>query len=515
MTRNRYDFSVVPQKQRHRQESERSRVEVRVRQLREFYDPEWLFFHILNHEPYSFWLDSSRIERGLSRFSYMGAYGGPLSQVVKYHTGASNLEVTRNGITSYWAESIFTYLDRELARLHTLSTELPFDLNCGFVGYFGYELKAECGSTLTYASPFPDAMFVFADRVIVFDHAEKHMYLVCLVEQYDTMAAEEWFDALEQRLQDLPPSALTLSSDKVSNSEPLQFFLSRSYHHYLRDIDACKHYLTEGETYEVCLTNSLKISSSIDPLLLYRHLRRRNAAPYAAFLRFNDMAILCSSPERFLRIDRDGHVEAKPIKGTIARGKDRAEDVLNKEMLSTSEKDRAENLMIVDLLRNDLGRVCEVGSIHVPKLMDVESYATVHQLVSTVRGQLRQDLRAIDCICAAFPGGSMTGAPKLRTMEIIDTLEHEARGIYSGALGFLGINGTIDLNIVIRTIVATPWWSTICAGGAIVIQSDPESEFDEMLLKTKALILTILETLRGTCDASQYQIVGGREKSTS
>jgi para-aminobenzoate synthetase len=268
--------------------------------------------------------------------------------------------------------------------------------------------------------------------------------------------------------------------------EPVEFRLSRSHQQYLDDIGRCKELLIDGETYEICLTNKITAEVTPPPLPLYRTLRRINPAPFSAFLRFGEATVLSSSPERFLSVGRDRWVEAKPIKGTCPRGETPAEDVRLAEELRTGEKNRAENLMITDLLRNDLGVVCDVGTVHVPHLMHVESYETVHQLVSTIRGLLREDVEPPDGIRACFPGGSMTGAPKKRTMEIIDDLEGEARGVYSGAIGYLGLSGGCDLNIVIRTIVMDGQTTSLGVGGAIIMQSDAEEEYQEILLKGRA-----------------------------
>lgn len=258
---------------------------------------------------------------------------------------------------------------------------------------------------------------------------------------------------------------------------------------YLAAIGRCREALEAGESYEICLTNRVRLPAVADPLRFYLWQRRRNPAPYAAFLRYHDLAVASSSPERFLTVGTDGWAECRPIKGTAPRSDDPDEDRAAAERLAVDEKTRAENLMIVDLIRNDLGRVCEPGTVLVPRLMKVESYATVHQLVTTVRGRLREDVDVLDAVQACFPPGSMTGAPKIRTMEIIDSLEPSARGVYSGALGYLGLDGRADLSVVIRTAVMTPAETVVGAGGAIVLDSVPSEEYDEMLLKATAAVL--------------------------
>ncbi|MEH1906280.1 MAG: aminodeoxychorismate synthase component I [Nostoc sp.] len=470
---------------------------------------EQIFVHLFRQAANAFWLDSSRVEPGLSRFSFMGDGNGENSLLVRYHTQTQELTIAQSDRVTHHSESIFEYLKREIDLRSCQADDLPFDFNCGFVGYFGYELKAS-GSSLVHSSLLPDAIFLFADRMIAIDHQEQCVYLLQLIKKGQTQQLETWFDTIQQQLETLSPLTPLVPQ---GNSQPIKFRLSRTYQTYINDIHHCLDEIYEGETYQVCLTNQLYTDITPDPLTFYRRLRRLNPAPYAAFLRFGEIAIACSSPERFLRIDQQGWVETKPIKGTLRRGKFPEEDFILKEQLRNSEKDRAENLMIVDLLRNDLGRVCEVGSIHVPKLMDVETYATVHQLVTTVRGHLRPDLTAIDCVQASFPGGSMTGAPKLRTMQIIDRLEQEARGVYSGAIGFLGLNGSADLNIVIRTAVLTPNQTSIGIGGGIVALSEPEIEFQETLLKAEALIHAIVLTMHGTFEPDMYDIVGVKSKT--
>jgi para-aminobenzoate synthetase len=467
----------------------RAKLALKVKRLDTLYDTERAFVNLYGHSETAFWLDSSKVDER-ARFSFMGAAGGPLGAVISYDVGSGELQIERGGTSEVLKESIFDYLSREMRHMRYLSHDLPFDFNCGFVGYFGYELKADCEGNDVHRSSMPDAAFLFADRLIAFDHVEQCTYVLCVTESGRAEEGDRWIAETSLRLASLPPLSAP-EWDGAAQERIAGFSLSRSHERYLQDIETCKQRLTEGETYEICLTNKITAEVAAEPLPLYRTLRRVNPAPFSAYLRFGERAILSSSPERFLSVGRDRWVEAKPIKGTCPRGETPAEDVRLAEELRLGEKNRAENLMIADLLRNDLGVVCEVGTVHVPNLMHVESYETVHQLVSTVRGLLRDDVEPPDCIRACFPGGSMTGAPKKRTMEIIDELEGEARGVYSGAIGYLGLSGGCDLNIVIRTIVVEEDAATLGVGGAIVMQSDAEEEYQEILLKGRAPMAAI------------------------
>ena len=463
-------------------------LQVLHRQLDVEVDAEDAFCALYSGATEAFWLDSSMNEPSLCRFSFMGAYGGPHSALVEYRHGEQLLRRTPGGVEQLEV-GLFDHLSSELDRLATAGPDLEFDFTCGFVGYLGYEMKAECGHDAPHRAAHPDAGFILADRVLAFDHLRRRVHLLALAAHADA-EAEAWLASTEARLRTLAtaPPVTEPPVGAEDERDPALVTLRRPREGYLADIDECLAAIAAGESYEVCLTNQLTAAGTERALDLYRILRRVNPAPYAAYLRLGAMSVLCSSPECFLRVRRDRTVTSRPIKGTRARGHTEEADALERAALESSVKDRAENLMIVDLLRNDLGSVCEVGSVHVPSLMRVETFATVHQLVSTVRGTLAPGVGSVDCIKAAFPGGSMTGAPKKRTLEILDRLEPGPRGVYSGSIGFLSVNGCADLNIVIRTAVVTAEETTIGVGGAIVALSSPEEEFEETLLKARSIL---------------------------
>ncbi|MBK8165182.1 MAG: aminodeoxychorismate synthase component I [bacterium] len=266
---------------------------------------------------------------------------------------------------------------------------------------------------------------------------------------------------------------------------------------YRNCVDRCREHILQGDAFEICLTRQLSAATAVDPWELYTALRRLNPAPFAAFLRLDGVpglghvAVAGASPERFLRCTADGHLESRPIKGTRPRGATPAADAALRADLAAAAKDNAENTMIVDLVRSDLGRVARIGSVDVPELRVVESYATVHQLVSTVTARLKPGCDALDAVRACFPGGSMTGAPKLEAMAIIEELEPEPRGIYAGALGWLGWDGALDLSIVIRTFVCSEGRVSFGTGGAVTADSDAHAEYRESLDKARALVAAL------------------------
>jgi para-aminobenzoate synthetase len=422
---------------------------VQFRELNLLPDAERLFVENFAQSESAFWLDSSRVTPGLSRFSFLGDFSGP---------------------HAHWlGEAPLEEISRRVRDSNISPTSLPFDFQGGYIGYLGYERNAAFG---------------FVSRFVALDHQERKTFLVELTPQ-EAALDPSWLDGMETKV---------IQAEKAGplpEPEPLElpapaFNLRTSKADYLVAIQKCLDAIRLGESYEICLTTQILAQAPVAPLLVYRFLRRLNPAPYGAFLKLPGVHILSSSPERFLKVNAERMMEAKPIKGTLPRGKTTQQDEELKLALSSDEKFRSENLMIVDLLRNDLGSVAEPGSVCVPKLMEVETYSTVHQLVSTVQARLLPDLTAADAVRASFPGGSMTGAPKLRSMEIIQRLESGPRGIYSGALGFFGLNGTCDLSIVIRTLIENSGHWSIGTGGAILALSDPEAEFAEALLKAAA-----------------------------
>ena len=349
-------------------------------------------------------------------------------------------------------------------------TDLPFDFRPGLVGAYSYE---------------GEALFMVVDRAIVLDHASSQAYFIGVFE-----TEQDFIDFRDSALLRLAlmggEGAVYRSTNKL---QPVTAITTRhSDEEYLGLIERAKEFIAKGDAYQLCLTNQMTLETATNPFTVYLSLRLANPSPYLSFIRIGSVTLVSSSPEQFLRVNESGLVSSKPIKGTRKRSTDEAEDLLLVEELRSNEKERAENLMIVDLMRNDLGRVSEPSDVVVAKLFDVESYATVHQLVSTVEAKLKPGLDVFDAIEACFPAGSMTGAPKISAMEILVGLEQGQRGLYSGCFGYISYKGAADLAMTIRTIVFEEGKATIGIGGGITIDSDPQAELFETKLKAKALL---------------------------
>ena len=428
---------------------------------------EDVFTALYADQPYAFWLDSSRPGDD-TRHSFMGALrsGGR-----RYRTDANGRTLVIDGagaVVRPVARPIIDVLGDELARLRVDAADLPFA--GGLVGWFGYDLDR-------------DAQWLLADRVLAFDHHAGTLDALALAAgPSDEADCSTWLETVARAVAAVRPAVPP--AQRAGPAPPIRFERSRAG--YVADVARCQDAIRAGESYELCMTMRGRLPPVARPFDLYRLLRRTNPAPYAAYLRFDRTSVLCASPERFLRV-RGRIVSTRPIKGTAPRFAEPAADAAARDALAASPKERAENLMIADLARNDLGRVCEAGSVRVPALMEIESHAHVHQLVTTVEGRLSAGATALDAVGAAFPPGSMTGAPKRRSVELLAGIEPSPRGIYAGALGYLSACGNADLNVVIRTAVATPEATLLGVGGAVTALSDPAAEHAEALLKAGAI----------------------------
>ncbi|MEE8471398.1 MAG: aminodeoxychorismate synthase component I [Dehalococcoidia bacterium] len=447
-------------------------------------------FEKLKDKPFSFFLDSGMDPQKLGRYSFMGS--DPF--LVMKSRGKEITLVSRQGEKVLWGNP-FDVLG-ELLNEHKLDenpTPLPFV--GGAVGYLSYDLGQfieRLPSTAVDDLQLPECYLAFYDAVVAFDHLEGRAYAIATgfpeagVERLTK--AESSLQELRRMLADVPRSEddETARFDRLSGG-PIGLRSNFTHEGYIEAVEAVREYIRAGDIFQANLSQRFESDMPWPPYELYRRLRRINPAPFASYLNFDGVAIVSASPERFLRVRCD-LVETRPIKGTRPRGKDSVSDQALAQELLHSIKDRAEHVMIVDLERNDLGRVCRYGTVKVSELMALEEYSTVYHLTSTIEGRLRPDKGAIDLLKAAFPGGSITGAPKVRAMEIIDELEPTKRSVYTGSIGYFGFDGGLDLNIVIRTILVKEGKAYFQVGGAVVYDSDPEGEYIETLYKAKALV---------------------------
>ncbi|MCL6448830.1 MAG: aminodeoxychorismate synthase component I [Armatimonadetes bacterium] len=482
----------------------------------------------LSSRPYSFLLDSGLIVPELGRYSIMGA-----DPFLLLRSRGERVWLEREGKTTFFAGHPLEKLKTLLARYRLGQGSCPLPFGGGAVGYFSYDLGRMLEKIPALAADdlqTPDLCLGFYDVVTVIDHVTKEGWVVSTGFPETNPAAAGGrarqrlaetcallSGALERQKEPegektapgfskpappqtvLPPARKQNSAGAASRTgaSPPEYPGSGSAAPvlladfdeagYCRAVQRVKDYIAAGDIYQVNLSQRFSLPRIEEPWPLYRRLRAINPAPMAAYLNFGEFQVVCASPERFLKVNGK-HVETRPIKGTRPRGRDPAGDARLRKELWNCEKDRAELVMIVDLERNDLGRVCRPGSVRVPELYRLEEYATVFHLVSTVEGELAPDKDVVDLLAAAFPGGSISGAPKVRAMEIIEELEPVRRGIYTGSIGYLGFDRNADLNIVIRTLIFKGDRIYFQVGGGITIDSDPALEYAETLDKARALV---------------------------
>jgi para-aminobenzoate synthetase component 1 len=449
-------------------------------------DAPWCF-ESFAPRPFSFFLDSAMDARKLGRYSFMGS-----DPFLVLRSRGDSVTLINNGVEEVRRGNPFDIIG-ELLKVYTLdagSSNVPF--TGGAVGYFSYDLChfiERLPSRAVDDVELPECYLAFYDAVVAFDHLENRTYIVST--GFPELEENKRLKRAAARLHELKSHVLFAAPPPDAPRLPLSVKnrLKANFTHeaYLEAVATAREYICAGDIFQVNLSQRFTTEINTPPYELYKRLRRINPAPFSSYFNFDGVSIVGASPERFLKL-RGDWVETRPIKGTRPRGKTPAEDQALAESLLHSVKDRAENTMIVDLERNDLGRVCRYGTVKVTEHAILETYPTVFHLTSTVVGQLRAGKDRIDLLKATFPGGSITGAPKVRAMEIIDELEPTRRGVYTGSLGYLSFGGDMDLDIVIRTIVIKDGTAYFQVGGAIVYDSEPESEYIETLDKGRALM---------------------------
>ena len=466
-----------------------------------FTEAEALYRNLFSAQDRAVWLDSAS-EDHRSRFSIMGACDGPGAHLFEYRVPederVEGVPAKDGFFSAMRMRQNAVRLDEEGRR----ASQALGGFALGYLGYLGYGLGAE---TLglereSREGMEPDAHLVFLTRALVIDHDRGTARAVALAEldadaDHPGTVGEQhsWIVETTRNLVSvLTGAGEAHGEDQGGKAEAgVGSSPAPTYRHtvaeYAKLIDRCQELINEGESYELCLTNEAQVPGKYDPLDVYAQLRRVARVPYGAFLQCGKWSVASASPERFLEVSAAGEVESRPIKGTAPRSADPEEDARLRAELAASRKDRAENLMIVDLVRHDLSRVCEAGSVKVPNIYQVESFPTVHQMISTITGRLAPGRTALDAIEAAFPGGSMTGAPKLRTVQLLRDLESGPRGVYSGAIGWISPNGAASLSIVIRTAVLDEAGARFGVGGAITRLSDAGAEIEETFTKARTV----------------------------
>ena len=431
-----------------------------------YYSNSCIYAEYLKNFDWFIFLDSCNDVSNFGRYDILSC--NPNIKITSY---GKNINVQSNNLNSSFYDDPFEII-KKYHHTKEISKEFPFSK--GLMGYFGYEALDSSKDSLD-EKIFPNIAVGFYDWAVIVDHEKRESWIV-----YDNK--NSLIDYLSTKF-----LSKNLSIKQDYNNIFYNFEKNTSKEKYMADVKTIKSYIKNGDCYQVNYSQNFTCKYDAEPWNIYKDIRNINPAPYSTFFSFNDMYIISSSPERFIST-RNGIVETKPIKGTLKRLKDKILDDKQIDLLKNDEKNRAENLMIVDLLRNDLSKCCKLNSVKVDKLFDIESYASVHHMVSTISGELENNMNSLDILKACFPGGSITGAPKQRSMEIIKELEHRDRDIYCGSVGYLDENNTMDTNICIRTIMLEKNSLSFSAGGGIVHDSSPTDEYLESLEKVSKFL---------------------------
>jgi len=447
-------------------------------------------FELFRREPFCFFLDSGMNPQKLGRYSFMGA-----KPFLLLKSRGENISITRDGVESIEEGNPLDALGRYLETYRLDSGILPVPFAGGAAGYISYDICHFIEKLPNRAADdlrLPECCFGFYDLVLAFDNLLGKAFIVStgfpeLDEKRRLSRARERLEEFKGRLIRFPRNRGVSVPKSASTGGQIRLRSNFTHEEYIKAVEKARQYIIGGDIFEVNISQRFEAEISVTPWELYLRLRQINPAPFAAYIDFDEVIIVSASPERFIRCHGDW-VETRPIKGTAPRGKTPREDRAKARELLSSIKDHAENMMIVDLERNDLGRVCCFGTVRVTELAILEKYPTVYHLTSTVVGQLEEGKGRIELLKATLPGGSITGAPKIRAMEIIDELEPTRRSIYTGNIGYLSFNGNMDLSIVIRTFLVKGNMAYFQAGGAVVFDSQPEAEYQETLDKAQALI---------------------------
>lgn len=443
-------------------------INFKIKELKKNFNPFYVY-NIFKDELNSVFLDSSKEDKNLSKFSFIGI--NPFCNFT-YKNGKGYI----NG-EEIQEKDPFIALEK-LVNKYKINYDSSIPFIAGAIGYFSYDIGRTIEvlpSTAKKELEIPDAIFNFYNNLIIFDLQNKKTFI-------SSLGMGEEIEDIEEKLKDykeiLEPNILESNNKFISNFEKED---------YEKEISKLREYIRSGDVYIANMTRQVWCYNKEDSFSIYEKLRSINKAPFSVYMNFKDFQVISSSPERFLYV-KDGVVHTRPIKGTRPRGKNSLEDMKNRKALENSEKDKAELLMIVDLERNDLSKVCKPNSVKVTELFKIEEYATVFHLVSTIEGELEDGVSAVKCIRECFPGGSITGAPKIRAMEIIEELEKIRRNLYTGSIGYFDLRGNCDFNIVIRTIIKKDDKAYFGVGGGITWDSKEEDEWFETIDKGKALM---------------------------